>query len=127
MNERHDLRALGTVPADGKEGAGRHSTADLLGLAAMPTFAVMAAATSILEANSASMLCMGEYGSMLSGMAPMYTLMSVFHLPAWLRLVSGRRQVGSSVVGRSSVPHTKLHSTVHCLGIDVDDELAISE
>lgn len=97
MNERHDLRSPGTVTASGKEAAGRHGIADLLGLAAMPTFAVMAAATRLLEGVPVSMLCMGGHGSMLGGMTPMYALMSVFHLPAWLRLVSGWQKMGKPV------------------------------
>ena len=115
------------VAAIDKEVTGSFSVADLLGLASMPTFAVMAATTGFVEGGSMSVLCMGGHGSMLSGMAPMYALMGLFHLPAWLRLMSGQRQIGRSVAGRSSVPHTKLESTVRYLGIEVDDALAISE
>jgi len=39
----------------------------------------------------ADMLCAAGYGSVLSGMVPMYLLMSAFHSAAWLRLVSERR------------------------------------
>jgi hypothetical protein len=38
------------------------------------------------------MLCMlGQGASPLSGMAPMYWLMSAFHVGPWLKLVSGGR------------------------------------
>ena len=35
--------------------------------------------------------CSGEHGSPLGGMVPMYGLMSLFHLPPWLRFAFGRR------------------------------------
>ena len=57
-----------------------------LGLAAAPTFAVMAIFT-YASGNSADMMCpaMREI-SPLGGMAAMYALMSVFHAPPWLKL-----------------------------------------
>jgi hypothetical protein len=33
-------------------------------------------------------LCAAAHGSPLAGMAPMYVLMSAFHPPSWLRLMS---------------------------------------
>ena len=65
-----------------------------LGLAATPTFAVMAVLTAVLGGGPADMLCSAGHGSMLGGMVPMYLLMSAFHAAAWLRLVSGRRWGG---------------------------------
>ncbi|WP_354034323.1 hypothetical protein [Bradyrhizobium sp. S3.2.6] len=62
-----------------------------LGLAATPTFAVMALLTAVLGGGPADMLCAAGHGSMLGGMVPMYLLMSAFHAAAWLRLISGRR------------------------------------
>ena len=61
-----------------------------LGLAAAPTFAVMAAVTGLQEARAGAMLC-GVAPSPLGGMAVMYLLMSGFHLGPWLRLRSDRR------------------------------------
>jgi hypothetical protein len=65
------------------------STARWLCLAASPAFALMAVAATF--SGAPEMGCsMGEGASPLGGMAAMYLLMSIFHLPAWLRLVSGR-------------------------------------
>jgi len=57
-------------------------------LAAAPTFAMMALFTAFLGDGSA--LCSIASTSPLSGMAPMYLLMSVFHLPPWLKLIASR-------------------------------------
>ena len=66
--------------------------ADWLCLAAAPTFAIMALLTGVLGGGPADMLCSAAQGaSPLTGMVPMYLLMSAFHLPPWLRLISGRR------------------------------------
>src|SRR5262249_38917566 len=59
-----------------------------LGLAAAPTFAIMALATSA-GGGAADMLCAGS--SPLAGMTAMYLLMSAFHLPPWLRLIGAGR------------------------------------
>ncbi|OKO73986.1 hypothetical protein AC629_35635 [Bradyrhizobium sp. NAS80.1] len=72
--------------------AARH-IARWLGLAAAPTFAIMALLTAVLG-GPADMLCSGEHGSLLSGMVPMYLLMSAFHSTAWLKLIAERRVVG---------------------------------
>jgi hypothetical protein len=62
-----------------------------LGLAAAPTFAVMAL-LSCVAGGDADMMCSAAHGaSPLNGMVPMYVLMSVFHAAPWLKLVSGRR------------------------------------
>jgi hypothetical protein len=58
-------------------------------LAAAPTFAVMAL---ISGGHHPDMLCSaGSNASPLSGMVPMYWLMSAFHLAPWLKLFSSRR------------------------------------
>ncbi len=55
-------------------------TADWLSLAAAPTFAAMALLTGVLGVDPASVVCMAvQGGPPLSGMAPMYVLMSLFH------------------------------------------------
>ncbi|WP_407119957.1 hypothetical protein [Bradyrhizobium sp. STM 3561] len=79
-----------TAPArrDGMVAA-RH-LARWLGLAATPTFAVMALLTVVLGDGAANMLCGAGQGSLLGGMVPMYLLMSAFHSAAWLRLISNR-------------------------------------
>jgi hypothetical protein len=74
----------------------RHDTAaagaaDWLCLAAAPTFAIMALLTGV-GGGPPDMLCSAMHGaSPLSGMVPMYLLMSAFHSAPWLKLVSGRR------------------------------------
>lgn len=64
-----------------------------LGLAAAPTFAIMALVTGLQEARTGVMLCAAVPGaSPLGGMAAMYLLMAGFHLAPWLRLSSERRR-----------------------------------
>lgn len=64
--------------------------ADWLSFAAAPTFAAMALLTA--TAGDGDMLCSSmPVLSPLSGMVPMYLLMSAFHLVPWLRLISSRR------------------------------------
>lgn len=76
----------GHRPAGG--GAGR--AAGWLGLAAAPTFALMALLTALPIGGPVEMLCMSGHGSPLGGMVPMYLLMSAFHAAPWLRLLGGR-------------------------------------
>ena len=59
-------------------------------LAATPTFAIMALLTC-LDGSPMGGLCSSGLGPALSGMLPMYLLMSVFHSPPWLKLIFGRR------------------------------------
>ena len=80
---RHDIRAA----------AGR-GVADWLGLAAAPTFAIMALLTA--TGGQPQLLCSAAHlGSPLGGMVPMYLLMSAFHSGPWLKLISGRRSGAS--------------------------------
>jgi hypothetical protein len=71
--------------------AGALRAAEWLSLAATPTFAIMALLTAVLGRGPMDMLCSAGQGSPLSGMVPMYLLMSAFHSSPWLKLVSGRR------------------------------------
>lgn len=60
--------------------------ANCLGLAASPTFALMA---WVSANDTQNMLCVSEPGLLsFGGMAVMYLLMSLFHLPPWLKLVA---------------------------------------
>ena len=60
--------------------------ADWLGLAAAPTFALMALLTGFW--GRPDVLCAALQGAApLSGMVPMYLLMSAFHLGPWLKLI----------------------------------------
>jgi hypothetical protein len=76
-----------------RTGATRPSRlADWLGLAAAPSFAMMALLTGILGGGSSDMLCSAmQASSPLSGMVPMYLLMSAFHSAPWVRKLSGVR------------------------------------
>jgi hypothetical protein len=77
------------IPQEGKRTTA--SPASLLSLAAAPTFAIMALLTAIHDGGAPDMLCSAaRNGSPLSGMIPMYALMSAFHLAPWLRLLAGR-------------------------------------
>jgi hypothetical protein len=65
--------------------------ADWICLAAAPTFAIMALVTGVLGGGPQDMLCAAaQDASPLSGMVPMYMLMSAFHSAPWLKLISGR-------------------------------------
>ena len=79
-----------------RDEAGRRShaaalgAAGWLGLAAAPTFAVMALLTYV-SGGSADMMSSPAQGmSPLSGMVPIYLLMSAFHSAPWLKLICGR-------------------------------------
>ena len=63
--------------------------AEWLGLAAAPTFVMMALLTAALGGGAGS-IC-SAHGSLVSGMVPMYLLMSAFHVAPWLRLIAGGR------------------------------------
>jgi hypothetical protein len=65
--------------------------AALLGLAATPTFALMALLTW-LGGDASAMICsIAPHAWPVGGMVPMYLLMSLFHSRPWLKLVSTRR------------------------------------
>ena len=58
---------------------------DWLALAAAPTFAAMA----WVMADAPAAICVSDAGMLpMDGMAWMYLLMGLFHLPPWLKLVS---------------------------------------
>jgi hypothetical protein len=68
--------------------------ADWLHLGAAPTFALMALLTAVLGGGQMMMCSITQDSSPVTGMVPMYVLMSVFHLAPWLKLISSRRSVG---------------------------------
>ena len=68
-------------------GAAALGAADWLCLAAAPTFAIMALLT-VLGGGAPDMPCSAaQDASALSGMVPMYLLMSAFHSAPWLKLI----------------------------------------
>jgi hypothetical protein len=77
-------------------GAAAPGAAGWLALAAAPTFAVMALISAVHGDGSFDAFCSVAHGGMsLTGMAPMYALMSAFHSAPWLKLISSWRR-GSS-------------------------------
>ena len=82
---RHDVE---TCAGGGRAASG---AAGWLGLAAAPTFAIMALWTGLFSGQQ-DMLCMAMGASSpMSGLTLMYLLMSAFHAAPWLRLISNRR------------------------------------
>jgi hypothetical protein len=72
----------------GSGGAAARRAAAGLGLAAAPTFAVMALLTGLHGGGAPDLLCSAAPdASPLGGMAPMYLLMAAFHLAPWLKLI----------------------------------------
>src|SRR5262245_60765794 len=66
--------------------------ADWVCLAAAPTFAIMALLTGVLGGGPQDLFCSAaQDASPLSGMVPMYMLMSAFHSAPWLKLISNGR------------------------------------
>ena len=62
---------------------------DWICLAAAPTFALMALLTAFHGGDPQHMLCSASQNALsFNGMVWMYTLMSVFHSPPWLKLIS---------------------------------------
>src|SRR6202034_4401398 len=96
--------------ADTRAGSGNAAAlaaVDWLCLAAAPTFAIMALLTGVL--GPSDKLCSAaQDASPLSGMIPMYLLMSAFHSAPWLKLISSWRsgarhdRAGVSRGGRSN-------------------------
>ena len=92
MSEAHSFRSVGGTTRCENRDATTLGAADWLCLAAAPTFAIMALLTGLLGGGPPDMFCAGaQDASALSGMLPMYVLMSAFHLAPWLKLISNRR------------------------------------
>jgi hypothetical protein len=71
--------------------AGAFRVAEWLGLAAAPTFAIMALLTAQSGGEQDVFCAALQHSSPLGGMVPMYLLMSAFHSAPWLKLISSRR------------------------------------
>lgn len=86
-------RSGGAISSDGDNEVAIGVTG-WLHLAATPTFAIMALLTGALGGGPMDMLCStAQDASFLSGMVPMYLLMSAFHAAPWLKLISSRRAI----------------------------------
>lgn len=87
MTDASPVNAIG-----GPSGNGAPATldaADWLHFAAAPTFAIMALLTAVSGSGPSDIFCSAaQDASPLTGMIPMYVLMSVFHATPWLRLMS---------------------------------------
>ena len=93
MSEVHT--SVGVCAAIGHQSGDAASlrAADWLGLAAVPTFALMALLNGVFGGDPMDMLCSAVHGaSPLSGMALMYVLMSVFHSAPWLKWIARLRR-----------------------------------
>ncbi len=67
--------------------------ADWLGLAAAPSFAIMALLTGVLGNGKMAMICgVAPPSSAHGGMVPMYLLMSTFHSGPWIKLIARPRK-----------------------------------
>jgi hypothetical protein len=64
---------------------------DWLCLGAAPTFAIMALLTDVFGGQTDILCSAAAHASPLTGMIPMYLLMSAFHSSPWLKLMSSRR------------------------------------
>jgi hypothetical protein len=90
MTAAHPAASTGGASCDDEVAGVALAVVDWLRLAAAPTFAIMALVTGILGSGQPDMLCSaGGHASALTGMTAMYGLMCAFHLPPWLKLVSG--------------------------------------
>jgi hypothetical protein len=93
-----------TGPRDKRLAAATLGAADWLSLAAAPTFAITALLTPVLG-GTPDILCSAAHdASPLSGMVPMYLLMSALHSAPWLKLVS-RINLASWKLGTADITH----------------------
>jgi len=91
MTEMDTINAPRAARVDGEQThAAVSALTHALYLAAAPTFAVMAVLT-YMSGGNADMMCSGAHGAWrLSGMVPMYALMSAFHSGPWLKWIVRR-------------------------------------
>jgi hypothetical protein len=66
--------------------------ADVLHLAAAPTFAIMTLLTILGGGAHEIWCCMESHTALPTGMTSMYFLMTVFHSRPWLKVISNRRE-----------------------------------
>ena len=85
------MRGASAAHAAGDGAAIARAAAECLSLAAAPAFATMALMTAALGGGMDPLCSSAPHGSIMSGMVPMYLMMSAFHSGAWLRLIAGRR------------------------------------
>jgi hypothetical protein len=99
MTCAHSVHATRGTNSDAEGTLAAPGIARWLCLAASPTFALMA----WIAAHHASpmMLCSSGPGMLpMGGMSAMYLLMSLFHLPPWLKLASSRTWAGTRPIAK---------------------------
>ena len=79
-----DLQTTRRMP--GTNRSALFGASNCLRLAAAPTFAVMALLTAVNGSPMEPFCSMAHQSWHLTGMMPMYWLMSIFHSPPWLNL-----------------------------------------
>jgi len=90
MTESHPAHSPGGASRSDGGGAAVLGLGKWLCLAATPTFAILALLIGLPGGSPMDALCSSGSGSPLGGMVTMYLLMSVFHSPPWLKLISLR-------------------------------------
>jgi hypothetical protein len=96
VSEAYPANSLSGGSGDGAAVA--RAAADWLNLAAAPTLAVMALMTAVLGCGADPFCSATQHGPLMSGMVPMYLIMSALHSAPWLRLIVGRQSGASSHV-----------------------------
>jgi hypothetical protein len=91
MTEAYHAGSRGGAVCE-NEGAAALGIAKWLCLAATPAFGIMALMMHVLSGGPMDTVCPAGHGFPLTGMVPMYTLMSVFHSAPWLKLLSSRKR-----------------------------------
>jgi len=93
VNDMHVCAGVSASIDRGSGDAASLRVAGWLGLAAAPTFAIMALLTGAFGGDPMDMLCSAAHGTFpLNGMALMYGLMSVFHSLPWLKWIARCRR-----------------------------------
>jgi hypothetical protein len=90
MSATYPANSVGGGGHGGGFGAAR-AAADWLGLAAAPAFAMMALMTICFSGGMDPLCSATPFGSLVSGMVPMYLMMSAVHSAPWLRLIASWR------------------------------------
>jgi hypothetical protein len=82
---------MSSLPAGMRSVPQARGAADWLCLAATPIFAIMALLTYVFGGGVPDALCLSAHDATgLTGMVPMYGVMSALHLAPWLGLFGGR-------------------------------------
>ncbi len=92
MSNAYSGGSDGSATRSASRNAPARVAADWLCLSAAPIFAIMALLTGV-RGSPPDMLCSAAHdASPLSGMVPMYLLMSAFHSTPWLKLLASQRR-----------------------------------